>query len=122
MGRTKSLTWISPKRLESRNGTGTKVIFRWNGTAQAILTRERQGGGNADGDGQRGEPRPLTQDEAQNIAALGAERDANAKFRRALGDAVGDQAVDADRRKHHSDSGKDPKKKHGEARAGKGIR
>src|SRR5712692_7540575 len=63
----------------------------------------------------------LAEDEAEHIAALGAEGDADAKFLRALRDAVGDQAVDAHYGEQQSDGGKNSEKQHGEARAGKRI-
>src|SRR6266446_5961931 len=65
--------------------------------------------------------RSLTENEAEDIAALGAKSDADAKFLGALRDAVGDQAVDAHGGEQQSDGGKNSEKQHGEARAGKRI-
>src|ERR1700694_1636668 len=62
--------------------------------------RESERGENADGHAQERKACPLCKHEAQNIAALSAESDANAEFLGPLGDAVSDQAIDDDGGQH----------------------
>src|SRR5712664_2200772 len=83
--------------------------------------RDRQGGGNSQCEAEQRQTSSVTQDEAEDIPALGAEGNADAEFLGALGDAVGDEAVDAHGGKQQSDAGKNSQKQHGEARAGKRI-
>src|SRR6266852_2002774 len=79
-------------------------------------TRDRQGGGNSQNEAEQRQTSSVTQDEAEDIAALGAEGDADAEFLGALRYAVGDQAVDAHGGKQQGDGGKNSEKQHGEAR------
>src|SRR2546427_6020057 len=83
--------------------------------------RDRQGGGNSQCEAEQRQTGSVTQDEAEDIAALRAEGDADAEFLGALRDAVGDQAVDAHGGKQQSDGGKNSQKQHGKARTGKRI-
>jgi hypothetical protein len=84
--------------------------------------RKGQGRKHAESDAEKRETSALGEYETQDVAALGAKRDANAEFLGALGDAIGDQAIDAHAGENQRDRRKNSKKKHGEARAGKGIR
>src|SRR5262245_4580074 len=59
--------------------------------------RQANGGDGADDQPDRGEAERLSEDEAKNVPAGGAERRANSDLARPLRHAVGDDAVDADR-------------------------
>ena len=74
----------------SKAATPAKVIGSVALTPKSRVDKSRAKPGAAStptGDAHKPETRSLTQDEAQDIAALGAERNANAEFLRALGDA-----------------------------------
>ena len=60
-------------------------------------------GGEADGDADADEREPARQHQPQHVAALRAERDADADLARPLRDAVRHDAVEPDRREQHRD-------------------
>ena len=97
------------------------------GRADAVEQRRHKPGdnnrsNNPEPDTQKREPSTLAKDEAKNVAAIRAERHADAEFLSALRDAVGDHAVNPDACKHERKRCEHAEYKHREARAGKRCR
>ena len=73
---------------------------------RAKEARDGDRGGEAGGDAEADEQEAARQDQAHDVAALRAERDADADLARALTDAVRHDAVQPDRREKDGDGGK----------------